>query len=167
MNKAFTLIELLVVVLIIGILSAIALPQYTTAVEKSRASEALVTLKSAKDAYHLFRLNHGSFQDARTVIDESGIDLSGGTWSTDKEHYCTRKFVYQFDMGELYARRCSTVPSPCAECPDANEEYMIGFLPNYYGNGSDSWECSGFTDFGYKICKSFGNYFSSIYDNRN
>ena len=56
MKKGFTLIELLVVVLIIGILSSIALPQYTNAVEKARTSEALSmigSLKTGIDAYVL------------------------------------------------------------------------------------------------------------------
>ena len=48
MKKGFTLIELLVVVIIIGILSSIALPQYTNAVEKARTSEALSMIGSLK-----------------------------------------------------------------------------------------------------------------------
>lgn len=64
MNKGFTLVELLVVVLIIGVLSAIALPQYTTAVERSRSVEALSLLSSISDSAQRYYIQHGVWPEA-------------------------------------------------------------------------------------------------------
>ena len=67
--KGFTLIELLVVVLIIGILVAVALPQYKLAVTKSRVSIYLPLLKSIADAEEAYYLSAGEYTAYPTNLD--------------------------------------------------------------------------------------------------
>ncbi len=68
-NAGFTLIELLVVVLIIGILAAVALPQYTKAVQKSRATQGITLIKSLSDAQQVFRMANGTYTNNLEDLD--------------------------------------------------------------------------------------------------
>ncbi len=62
----FTLIELLVVVLIIGILAAVAVPQYQKAVKKAQGREVLVAIDALDKAVADYYLEHGSYTQAST-----------------------------------------------------------------------------------------------------
>jgi general secretion pathway protein G len=57
-NKAFTLIEILIVVLILAILAAIVIPQFTNAAEESKLSNLMSNLQSIRAQLELYKMHH-------------------------------------------------------------------------------------------------------------
>ena len=83
-NAGFTLIELLVVVLIIGILAAVALPQYEKAVGKAQMTEAITALKSITDAQEIYYMANGQYTG-----DLSALDIQVNTEGKYFRYECT------------------------------------------------------------------------------
>lgn len=135
MKQGFTLIELLVVVVIVGILSAIAMPQYQKSLEKSRAAEAMTIGRNIVAAQNR---SLDAFPNdnvgTRAALD---IILSGGTWDPNtraSNTYKTEQFTYTLSNNGVTAKR-------------ANNAYTLTFYNNRT-NTQDS--CSG------SICKTLG-----------
>ena len=158
-KAAFTLIELLVVVLIIGILAAIAMPQYKMAVEKSRAVEAITIVSSLQKAIELYVLKNG-FQDVHFVGDPDAgviagqldIDIESGLACEEDEWVCYNKYfaysAYCDGGGE-----CGVCAARCKDGDIENVEYNLCAIKN--SDLSWSKSCAAYSRFPYaqKLCK--------------
>jgi prepilin-type N-terminal cleavage/methylation domain-containing protein len=131
LNKmAFTLNELLVVVLIIGILAAIALPQYQKAVAKARAAEAVSLIRPLKDAMERYYLVHGNYPEANVNNDINDLlDINIPTDGINKlwPHYYKNTYV---GVGFIYKDRRIIISSVLDQATQFTNIRGIACWPN-------------------------------------
>ena len=84
-NAAFTLIELLVVVLIIGILAAVALPQYQKVVLKTRLMQYIQYVSAIQKSNMLYYMENGKYaNDVRDLdidITQTAVEFKQASWT--------------------------------------------------------------------------------------
>ena len=142
MKKGFTLIELLAVVLMIGILTSIALPQYKRSVRRSEAMEAMINLRALFDSAKRTRAANSESPTALRQLDVDFFDAD----SRDSATFNAGNYTYTFASDGVSAAKNSG---------DANDTYTFKM---YYKRGGQkdvmTVKCTASNIY---ICKSFGS----------
>lgn len=158
LKKGFTLIEILVIVVIIGILAAVAVPEYQAAVERSRFSTMLPIMKSILEAQNRFYLETGERVADVDIMDLNLPYSSKELRDPDSTSDSVVRYVYRFDSfpGTM------TVANRAIFLTNS----MSGYTVDYFGRPRhDSiYDLEGATGLCYscnakgeRICKAFGD----------
>ncbi len=101
-RKAFTLIELLVVVLIIGILAAVAVPQYQRVVKKSKVGQIISLVRTLANAQDIYFITNGEYATSWEELDVSVPPSQGECISSLKGYTtCQKVGAWEITLGKL------------------------------------------------------------------
>ena len=160
----FTLIELLVVVLIIGILAAVALPQYETAVLKSRIMSQVPVARSIKDAQEVYWLANGKYAYS---LPDAGVDIPGCTLTSRRNQLmCADKWYFDNGAngdeanGTLRLMYCSR-PRSWGECNSTRLAPAIVFYYDHHADASKRGhiECEASGEKEQRLCNALSGIF--------
>ena len=152
----FTLIELLVVVLIIGILAAMALPQYFKAVERSRMTEAVTLMDSVVKAQRRKFMQTNRYAEFFEGLDVSPKGATGIDYHTKGDPRTGRGgngFRINLDWSGFFTfGAVSAFREFNGRSNDASLQYRYVLRREYQ---SDNVTCVGWNVAGQELCADF------------
>ena len=130
-KAGFTLIEILIVVIILGILAAIVIPQFSSASNDARKSNVQTTAQTLRSQVALYRLQHqdtlpdiGTFWDKMTKFSNA----AGATQATKDE---TAGFVYGPYMQQIPTNSLNGLSTVGPTVGDADPAADCGWAYDY------------------------------------
>lgn len=150
-STGFTLIEILVAILIVGILAALAVPQYQKAVDRARFAALMPLVQTIKDAQERFYLENGFYTRDFEHLD---IQMPGGYEKIEPPR------VIRYANGDEYYALSREKPEEVVAGIGVSERFKNGYL--LYLDHTDhagKRVCTSYNSFGERseyLCKSLG-----------
>lgn len=153
----FTLVELLSVVVILSVLTAIAVPQYTKSIQRTEAANALISLKTTYDSAKRYKSSFGSWPTSFRGLDVKVLlntNADGSEIQSGDAWYNTSG-AYQYSFPNNAVQACRVRAAESGGGPE--QLYCLRATYSPLSSTADTYTCQAATARYQNLCASLCN----------